>query len=146
MYYGVRNIAQWSGSWWNSQVDFPILIIALFLLRWRAWEPRTLTNQSMWLWEVPNLGFGRKFLINFRLYEGPGTEFGQWSVIDFLVDAVKLKKPISKCPRSCRGHHNMTKGACRLVPGWTEVAVLWLCIPNLLRNFLKSVPYEVKST
>jgi hypothetical protein len=39
----------------------------------------------------------------------------------------------------------MTKGYCRLVPGRPEVAVLWLCIPNLLHNFSKTAPFEVKS-
>jgi hypothetical protein len=32
----------------------------------------------------------------------------------------------------------MTKGWCRLVPGQPEVAVLWLCIPNLLPNFFQN--------
>jgi hypothetical protein len=46
---------------------------------------------------------------------------------------------------SFQGHHNMTKGLCRVLPGLCqvlpgqpEVAVLWLCIPNLLHNFFQN--------
>ncbi|KAJ7323284.1 hypothetical protein DFH08DRAFT_817852 [Mycena albidolilacea] len=36
----------------------------------------------------------------------------------------------------------MTNRLCRVLPGRPEVAVLWLCISNLLHNFFKTVPFE----
>jgi hypothetical protein len=63
-----------------------------------------------------------------------------------LVDTVKHENPITKHPRSYHDRHNMTKGLYQLIPGGTEVAVLWLCIPNLQCHFRKSALFEVKST
>jgi hypothetical protein len=90
-----------------------------------------------------------KILIIFPRYQGPGTEFQAVKCYSFFVDSAKtsgtLVEPMANHSQSCRAHHNMTKGPCRVVPGRPEVAVLWLCFPNLLHKFFKTAPFEVKS-
>ncbi|KAJ7351468.1 hypothetical protein DFH08DRAFT_806190 [Mycena albidolilacea] len=90
-----------------------------------------------------------KILIISFLYQGPGTEFQTVKCYSFFVDSAKtsgtLVEPMVNHSRSSRGHHNISKGPCRVVPGQPEVAVLWLCIPNLLHKFFKTALFEVKS-
>jgi hypothetical protein len=81
-----------------------------------------------------------KILIIFPLYQCPGTEFQAVKCYSFFIDSEKtsgtLVEPMANHSRSCRGHHNMTKGLCRVLPGRPEVAVHSKSFAQIFQNFI----------